>query len=81
MRRSTYEEFNKIGFSFLYFFCDLLCFFKDLVKIKKKRKREKPLPRHPQTAQGDYVNGFVSQRRLDGRFCCLGRCRCPDLEV
>ena len=50
-------------------FCDLLWFFKDLVKIKNKRKIEKPLPPHPQTAQGGYVNGFVSPRRLDGQFC------------
>ena len=27
------------------------------------------LPRHPQTAQGGYVNGFVSLRRLKGWFC------------
>ena len=51
------------------FFCDLLWFFKNLVKIKNKRKIEKPLPPHPQTAQGGYVNGFVSPRRLDKRFC------------
>ena len=69
MRRSTYVEFNKIGFSLLWSFCDLLWFFKDLVKIKNKRKIEKPLPPHPQTAQGGYLNGFVSLRRLDGRFC------------
>ena len=36
---------------------------------KNKRKIEKPLPPHPQTAQGGYVNGFVNLRRLDGRFC------------
>ena len=59
----------KLDFSLLWFFCDLLWFFKDLVKIKKKRKIEKPIPSHPQTAQGGYVNGFVSMRRLDGRFC------------
>jgi len=73
MRRSTYVEFNKIRFSLLWFFGDLLWFFKDLVKIKNKRKIEKPLPPHPQTAHGDYVNGFVSLRRLDGWFCGLGR--------
>ena len=40
---------------------------------KNKRKIEKPLPPHPQTAQGGYVNGFVSMRRLDGRFYCPKR--------
>ena len=75
MRRSAYVEFNKIGFTLLWFFCDLLWFLKDLVKIKNK-KREKLLPPHPQTAQGGYENGFVSLRRLDGWFCCPGRkCR------
>jgi len=39
---------------------------------KNKRKIEKPLPPHPQTAQGGYVNGFVSMRRLNGRFCGPG---------
>ena len=73
MRRSTYLEFNKIRFSLLWFFCDLLWFFKDLVKIKNKRKIEKPLPPHPKTAQGGYLNGFVSLRRLNGRFYCPGR--------
>ena len=32
-------------------------------------KIEKPLPPHPKTAQGGYVNDFVSLRRLNGRFC------------
>ena len=76
MHRSTYLEFNKIEFFLLRFFGDLLWFFKDLVKIikiKNKRKIEKPLPPHPQTAQGGYLNGFVSLRRLDGRFCSLER--------
>ena len=74
MRRSTYVEFIKIGFTLLwFFFCDLLWFFKDLVKIKNKRKGEKPLSRHPQTAQGGYVNGFVSPKRLDVRFYCPRR--------
>jgi hypothetical protein len=48
-------------------------FSKNLVKIKNKRKIEKPLSPHPQTAQRGYVNGFVSLRRLDGRFCGSGR--------
>jgi len=46
--------------------------FKDLVKIENK-KIEKPLAPHPQTTQGGYVNGFVSMRRLDGRFYGPGR--------
>ena len=54
-------------------FCDLLWFFKDLVKIKNKRKIEKPLTPHPKTAQGGYVNGFVSLWMLNGRFCGPGR--------
>jgi len=58
-----------LDFPFYDFFCDLLCFFKDLVKIKNKRKGEKPLSRHPQTAQGGYMNSFVSLRRLDPQFC------------
>ena len=69
MRRSTYVKFNKTGFFILWFFCDLLWFFKDLVKIKNKIKIEKPLPPHSKTAQGGYINGFVSLRRLNGRFC------------
>jgi len=31
-------EFNKIIFSILWFFCNLLWFFKDLAKINKKEK-------------------------------------------
>ena len=40
---------------------------------KNKRKGEKPLPPQPQTAQGGYVNGFMSLRRLNGRFRCPER--------
>jgi hypothetical protein len=47
--------------------------FKDLVEIKNKIKIEKPLPPHPKTAQRGYVNGFVSLRRMNGRFCGPGR--------
>ena len=47
--------------------------FKDLVKIKNKRKIKKPLPPHPKTAQGGYLNGFVSPRRLNGWFYCPER--------
>ena len=36
-------------------------------------KIEKPLPPHPKTAQGGYVNGFVSLRRPNRRFCGSGR--------
>ena len=50
---------------FFVIYCD---FFKDLVKIKNKRKIEKPLAPHPQTGQGGYLNGFVSLRRLNGQF-------------
>ena len=35
---------------------------------KNKRKGEKPLPSQPQTAEGGYVNGFMSLRRLNGQF-------------
>ena len=38
MCRSTLVESNKIGFSILWFFCDLLWFFKDSAKINKKEK-------------------------------------------
>ena len=31
------------------------------------------MPPQPQTAQGGYMNGFVSLKRLDGRFCGLRR--------
>ena len=73
MHISTYVELNKIRFFLLWFFGDLLWFFKDLIKIKNKRKIEKPLPPHYQTAQGGYLNGFVSLRRLNGRFRDPGR--------
>ena len=39
----------------------------------KKRKGEKPMPPHSQTAQRGYMNVFLSLRRLDGQFCCSRR--------
>ena len=48
----------------------------------KNKKREKQLPPQPQTAQGAYVNHFISLRRLDGRFHCPRRKDrfCPKLR-
>ena len=40
---------------------------------KHKRNGEKMLSHQPQTAQGGYVNGFISLRSLDGWFHCPGR--------
>jgi hypothetical protein len=59
MRRSNYVEFNKIRFSLLWFFCDLLWFFKGLVKIKIKKKKRK-------TAVTSSSN---CSERLCERFC------------
>jgi hypothetical protein len=49
-------------------FCNLLLFFKKLVKIKIKEKGEKLLSPQFETAQGGYVNGFMSLWRLDEQF-------------
>jgi hypothetical protein len=42
--RSTYVESNKIGFFILWFFYDLLWFFKDSAKINKKEKDKTACP-------------------------------------
>ena len=70
---STYVESNKIRLLILYSFYDLLCLFKDPVKIKKKEKRKKccHLSLKPlrevmcpvSGVQGVQSNDFVVQRK------------------
>ena len=72
LRRSTYVEFNKIRFSILWFFGNLLWFFKDIVKIKIKEKEKnrchlslKPLREVMWTVSWvweGWTDGFVVQK-------------------
>ena len=80
--RSTHVESNKIGFPILWFYCDLLWFFKNSIKIDIKEKVEKLLPSQLQTTKGGNVPGFRSSRSLFGQFCCSGRKNkiCPKLR-
>ena len=56
-----------------YDFFVIYCNFSKILSKINKRKKEKPLPPHPQTVQGGCVDGFVSLRILNGRFCCSWR--------
>jgi len=63
---------TKLNFPF-YMFLWFTMIFQRFNQNKHKRKGEKPLPPQPKTAQGGFVNGFTSLRRLNRQFYCLVR--------